>query len=134
MSYIRPIFCRNEDDFQTDYEKIGDERLVDEKNYVSTEKMVKSFIDAGSKLQTFRNYEFQNADEDQRFDQAGDFYDETQFDLDNLRSVRNDVINELNNNTELEQLEIINNQSVVSGPEKSTEEPAVQNPTDSQES
>lgn len=134
MSFIRPIFVRNEKYFPTSFEEIGGEKLVDEKSYVSTEKMVRSFIDAGVKLQNFRNYEFQGEDENQHFDQAGDFYDETKFDLDNLHSVRNDVINELNNNTELESIEIVNNQSVVSEEEKSTEEPAVQNPTDSSES
>lgn len=133
-NYIRPIFKRKEKDFPTDFEKIGEEKKVDVKSYVSTEKLVKSFIDAGTKLQSFRNYEFQKDDEEQRFDQAGDFYEETQFELDNLHNVRNDVINELNNNTTLEQNVNISNQDVVSDEEKSTEDPAVQNPTDSKES
>lgn len=134
MGYIRPIFKRNEKDFPTDFEEIGEEKMVDVKSYVSTEKLVKSFIDAGSKLQTFRNYEFQKDDEIQRFDHAGDFYEETQYDLDNLHNVRNDVINELNNNTTLEQIEENSKSEVVSEEENSTYEPVVQNPTDSQES
>lgn len=133
-NYIRPIFKRNEKVFPTDFEVISLDKKVDEKTYVSTERLVKSFIDAGSKLQTFRNYEFQKDDENQRFDQAGDFYEETQFELDNLHNVRNDVINELNNKTESEQNVNKSNQDVVSEIEKSTQDTEVQNPTDSQES
>lgn len=134
MSYIRPIFQRNSKDFPTDYEKISDEKLVDVKGYVSTEKMVKSFIQAGAKLQNFRNYEFQKDDEIQRFDQAGDFYEETQYDLDNLHNVRNEVVEEFKNKTELEQVVNESKQEDVSVEEKSTEEPLAQNATDSQES
>lgn len=127
MVIQRNFYPRKENDF----EKISKEKLVDVKTYQSTEKLVKSFVLAGQKLENYRNFELQK-DTIQDFGNPGEFYQETGFDLDNLHEVqqkaKNEIINNLKNDNE--QTSAIVEPSTQDLPNQKENS----NPTDSQES